>query len=139
MFYLYNLMAMLSTVIPGGESVPAATAADATGQAAEGGAGFFGSGGLSMILIYALLIGGMYFLLIRPQRKREKTMRELQASLQVGDDVVTSSGFFGNIVSIGENCFVVEFGSGKGVRIPVRKTDVVGKQSPYTTPGSKDS
>ena len=136
MFYLYNLALLTtSTIITGGETAPA-PAAEPTGagaQAVEGAAGLFGGGGMSMILIYAAIIGGMYFLMIRPQRKRERALREMQGSLAVGDDVVTSSGFFGNIVSIGEDCFIIEFGSGKGVRIPVRKTDIIGKQSPNTT------
>jgi len=138
---LYNwawaTMLTTSTVITGGESTPAAAplADETAAGAAEGGFGIMG-GGASMILIYAAVIGGMYFLMIRPQRKREKTMKEMQAALQVGDDVVTSGGFFGNIVSVGEDSFVIEFGTGKGVRIPVLKQHVVGKQKPYMTQAS---
>lgn len=138
LYNLYNFMTMLNstTILGGGETPVPGDAVEgvAEGAARAGGAGFFGGGDMmSMLLIYAAVIGGMYFLLIRPQRKREKTLREMQSSLEVGDDVITSSGFFGNIVSIGDDSFIIEFGSGKGVRIPVRKQDVIGKQSPKTT------
>jgi len=135
MFYFYDLMTILSTVITGGESAPSPVD---IGETTATGGGFFGGDWVSMMLIYAAVIGAMYFLLIRPQRRREKTMREMQASLQVGNEVVTSSGFFGTIVSIGEDCFIIEFGTGKGVRIPVRKTDVIDRRSPNISVSSKD-
>ncbi|HIZ55551.1 MAG TPA: preprotein translocase subunit YajC [Firmicutes bacterium] len=52
-----------------------------------------------------------YFLLIRPQRKRDKQMQEMRNSLQVGDEVVTSGGIIGIVVSIKEDTVVVETGS----------------------------
>jgi len=137
-YYLHNLAMLASTVIPGGDTPPQSAPGVENAPATEGAAGLFGGGGMSMILWVGIMIGMMYFLMIRPQRKRERDMRELQSSIKVGDDVITSSGFFGNIVSVGEDCFIVEFGSGKGVRIPVRKSDVIGKQSPTTVVSAKE-
>ena len=99
--------------------------------------GLFGGGSGMMILIYAVILGGMYFLLLRPQRKKEKQMKEMQAAIRTGDNVVTSSGMFGKVMDVGEDCFVVEFGTNRGVRIPVRKSDVLGVKEPKMTPAPK--
>lgn len=101
-----------------------------------------GGGGFTvwwMYGIWALVIVGFYFLTIRPQRKRDKAMREMQGGLKVGDNVLTNGGMFGRIADIGEDCFVVEFGTNRGIRIPIRKGDVLGVQSPQLTkPVSKE-
>jgi len=87
--------------------------------------------------IWIAVIVGFYFLTIRPQRKREKKMKEMQSSIKPGDNIVTSGGMFGRVADVGEDCFVVEFGTNRGVRIPIRKSDVLGIQSPKTTPAPK--
>jgi preprotein translocase subunit YajC len=57
-----------------------------------------GSGGSSLGLLFFLIIPvAMYFLMIRPQRKRMRQQAELQASIGVGDEVVTNSGIYGFI------------------------------------------
>ena len=89
--------------------------------------------GWSVLGIYALVFAGMWFLLIRPQRKREKAMRELQSSITTGDNIITSGGLFGKVADVGEDCFVVEFGTNRGVRIPVNKADVVAVRTPKMT------
>ena len=99
------------------------------------------AGGFNMIWMYgiwALVIVGFYFLTIRPQRNRDKQMREMQSAIKVGDNVVTTGGMFGRIAEVGEDCFVVEYGTNRGVRIPVRKTDVLGIKTPQLTPASAE-
>ena len=119
-----------------GAPAPAAAAqavANGTAVAAEGAAG----GGMNMIWIYGvwvLVIVGFYFLTIRPQRKREKAVREMQAAIKVGDEVLTNGGMYGRIAELGDDCFVIEFGINRGIRIPVRKTEVLSVQSPRLTP-----
>ncbi|MBE6011510.1 MAG: preprotein translocase subunit YajC [Lachnospiraceae bacterium] len=76
------------------------------------------------IVIYAVLIGGLYFFMSRPQKKREKQLKELQASIKVGDSVVTSGGFYGKVVDTADDLYIIEFGTNKGVRIPVNKAEV---------------
>ncbi len=98
----------------------------------EGG-GLFGSSIWTMALIYVAVIGALYFFSIKPQRKREKLAKEMRSSLQVGDNIVTSTGFYGKIVDIGGDVFVVEFGTNKGIKIPVNKNDVVAKKEPDFT------
>ena len=57
-----------------------------------------GNGGSSLGLLFFLIIPvAMYFLMIRPQRKRMRQQAELQASIGVGDEVVTNSGIYGFI------------------------------------------
>jgi preprotein translocase subunit YajC len=57
-----------------------------------------GSGGSSLGLLFFLIIPvAMYFLMIRPQRKRLRQQSELQASIGIGDEVVTNSGIYGFI------------------------------------------
>ena len=83
--------------------------------------------------IWIIWIGvfvGFYFLLIRPQRKREKQRQEMVSAIKTGDNVLTTGGLFGKVVDVGEDCFVVEFGTNKGLRIPVSKNDVVGIREP---------
>ena len=125
-------------VIRGGEA-PAATAAAVSGAAQAvatadpaAGGGMFGS--MSILLIYAAIIGALYFFMFRPQRKRDKEAKQMQENLRTGDNVVTSAGFYGKIVDVGEDCFIVEFGANRGVRIPVRKSDISGVKEPKTTP-----
>jgi preprotein translocase subunit YajC len=110
----------------------AATAA-ATAAPAAGGGGLLGGGIFPTVLIYAVIIGAAYFLMIRPQRKRDKEFKSMQSGLKTGDSVLTAGGLFGTIVSIGEDCFILEFGTNKSVRVPVRKTEVVGVASPKTS------
>ena len=94
------------------------------------------AGGLSMWWMYGvwvLVIVGFLFLTILPQRKKDKQMREMQSSIKVGDNVLTSGGMFGRIAEVGHDCFVVEFGTNKGVRIPIQKSNVLGIKTPQIT------
>ena len=60
-----------------------------------------------MLLIFVVF----YFLLIRPQRKRDKEIQKMRSSLEVGDEVITSGGIIGRVVSLREDTLVIETGS----------------------------
>lgn len=60
-----------------------------------------------------LLIVIMYFLLIRPQRKREKSVNEMRRGLQVGDEIITIGGLCGKIVKTKDETIVVQVGADK--------------------------
>lgn len=62
---------------------------------------------IPLILIFVVF----YFLLIRPQKKREKATNEMRNNVQVGDEVVTQGGIVGRVVSIKEDNIVIETGS----------------------------
>lgn len=76
------------------------------------------------VLMYVLIFGGLYLFWIKPQKKKEQKLREMQLGITTGNDVVTSSGFYGKVVDVTDKAFIVEFGTNKGVRVPVRKDDV---------------
>ncbi|MCL2855270.1 MAG: preprotein translocase subunit YajC [Defluviitaleaceae bacterium] len=108
------------------------------GGGEEAAGGFFG-GSAMMLVVWGVVIVGMWFLLIRPQRKREKEVREMQSGLKVGDSIVTTSGFFGKIVGSGTDAFLIEFGENKSLRVWVRKGDIAGIKSPTTTASKDDA
>ncbi len=80
--------------------------------------------GIGMVLIYAILIGAMWFFMIRPQKKEQKRVAAMQASLENGDCVLTTSGFYGIIIDIAEDTVIVEFGNNKNCRIPMEKSAI---------------
>ena len=82
------------------------------------------------IVYFVFLIGLMYFIAIRPQKKEKKKMQELLASVAVGDSVLTSSGMYGVIIDMTEDTVIVEFGSNKNCRIPMRKDAIVQVEKP---------
>ena len=61
--------------------------------------------------IIALMLVVMYFILIRPQRKKEKEQRSMRDSLEVGDGITTIGGIVGRVVSIKEDTVLIETGS----------------------------
>ena len=60
------------------------------------------------ILIMVLLFAVMYFILIRPQKKKDKEAKAMQSSLQVGDEIVTIGGIVGLVVQVNEDNIVIE-------------------------------
>ncbi len=68
---------------------------------------------LSSLLPFILLLAVFYFMIIRPQRKRDKENREMLASLAVGDNVTTIGGICGKITSIREDIIILEVGVDK--------------------------
>lgn len=90
-----------------------------------------GSFGIWGILIYLVIIGAIfYFLLIRPQKKQQKQMDALVNSLEIGDSVLTTAGFYGVVIDVMEEVIVVEFGNNKNCRIPMKKSAVVEVEKP---------
>jgi preprotein translocase subunit YajC len=67
---------------------------------------------LGTVLPLVLMFAIFYFLLIRPQQKQQKAVREMQNSLQKGDKIVTIGGLHGILDSIDENKIIVKVGDG---------------------------
>ena len=86
--------------------------------------------GFGIIIYFAFLFGVMWFIMVRPQRKREKAMQEMQSSIKVGDMVVTNAGMYGKVIDMVNNLFIIEFGLNKGIRIPVEKASVTSVKEP---------
>ena len=64
-------------------------------------------GGLGSLLPIALLFVGMWFLVIAPQRKRQKAHDAMLGALQTGDEIITSGGVYGTITNVKDDRFVV--------------------------------
>jgi len=82
-----------------------------------------GTGGstLPVILIYAVVIGALfYFLLIRPQRRRMRQHQDLVSSLEVGDEVTTIGGIYGTIEFMDETSAVLQIEGGGRLRVSRR-------------------
>lgn len=81
-----------------------------------------GASMLSSLLLPIVLIGVMYFLMIRPQMKRAKEHRGMLEKLVKGDEVLTNGGIAGTVTDIGENFISVEIAD--NVRIRVQKAAI---------------
>jgi preprotein translocase subunit YajC len=83
------------------------------------------------IVMYAVVIGGLfYFLLIRPQRSRQKKQQELQSSLAVGDEVQTIGGIYGTIEYFDEESGTVVIQVEGGGKLRVTRRALAGKVTP---------
>lgn len=91
---------------------------------ADGAAGAGGAGLISMLLMYAVIIGAMWFFLMRPQNKEKKRVAAMLAALEIGDVVLTTSGFYGVVIDMKDDMVIVEFGSNKNCRIPMEKSAI---------------
>ena len=92
-------------------------------QAAESTQGGWMSMG-GILLFYAVVIGAMYFFMVRPGKKEQKRVASMIASLEEGDCVLTTSGFYGIVIDISEDTVIVEFGNNKNCRIPMEKSAI---------------
>lgn len=72
---------------------------------------------MSTLLFPVILIGIMYFLMIRPQMKRQKDHRAMLEKLSRGDEVITNGGIAGSVVELGESFITVEIANGVQVRL----------------------
>ena len=83
-------------------------------------------GSIGIIIVYVVVIGAMmYFLAIKPQKKEQKRTQALMDSMEIGDYVLTTSGFYGVVIDIAEDVVIVEFGSDRHCRIPMQKEAIV--------------
>ena len=81
-----------------------------------------GSAQTTVMLIWIVaLFAIMYFMMWRPQKKEQKRLQAMLNSMEVGDSIVTTSGFYGVIIDMTEEDVIVEFGNNKNCRIPMRK------------------
>ena len=82
------------------------------------------AGLISMLISFVILGVFFYFIIIKPQKKEQKRMSTMLSSLEIGDSVLTNSGFYGVVIDITDDTVIVEFGSNKNCRIPMQKTAI---------------
>ena len=105
---------LMALLFVGGCAVP-------TGEEpAEGGVGW------EMIIFLILIFGVFYFLMIRPQRKRQKDQQQMTQELMRGDKVITIGGIMGQVESVSEDSVVIKVESGTTLRM--LKSSIAGKR-----------
>ena len=82
------------------------------------------------VLYFAVLIGIFYFLFYRPQKKEQKKKTALINSVEVGDSILTTSGFYGIVIDVTDEDVIVEFGNNKNFRIPMKKAAIEQVEKP---------
>ncbi len=74
---------------------------------------------MNPLLMFVIIIAIMYFLMIRPQRKRQKEIEDFRRSLKPGMEVVTSGGIYGKIKEIDGGIVVMEIAHNVNVRVDI--------------------
>ena len=88
-------------------------------------------GSLGVIVVYVGVVGRvMYFIAIKPRKKEQKRQQELMDSMEIGDYVLTTSGFYGVLIDISEDDVIVEFGNNKNCRISMQKKAIAQVEKP---------
>ena len=85
------------------------------------------SGGSSSLIFFAIMAVAFYFLFIRPQRKRQAQLQEVQDGLSIGMDVRTIGGILGRIVDLDVDSVVLEIEAG---RMRVARKGIAGTVTP---------
>jgi preprotein translocase subunit YajC len=87
--------------------------------------GSSGAGILITVLYLVFIIGLMYLIIVRPQKKQRQQLDELHKGMEPGDNIMTTGGFYGTILDIPDDTTViVEFGNNKNCRIPMHKNAI---------------
>jgi preprotein translocase subunit YajC len=92
--------------------------------------------GSGQLVILLLMVAVFYFLLIRPQQRRLKSLQALQSSLQLGDEVITSAGFLGTIRRFDGEIVTIELSP--GVEARVNRRAISGKVNPEPVGGAAE-
>lgn len=80
---------------------------------------------IPLILMYVVVFGVFfYFVLYRPQKKEQKKTSAMLSTLEIGDCVLTTSGFYGIVIDITDDTVIVEFGNNKNCRIPMQRSAI---------------
>jgi preprotein translocase subunit YajC len=89
-------------------------------------------------LLLALFIAAAYFLIIRPQQRRRREAQEVQASIGVGDEIVTVAGLYGTVVDIDDKVVTIEVSPGVTNRYARQAVgQVVNRANRPAPPGSE--
>lgn len=86
----------------------------AQGEASSAAPGGFDFSGIIMIVA---LLAIFYFLMIRPQQKRQKEIQKFRESIKVGDNVITAGGIYGKVDAVKETYFILDIGDKVKIRI----------------------
>ena len=82
-----------------------------------------GGGSAQFLIMMVLIFGVMYFLMIRPQQKKQKEQREMISALTVGDEELTSGGIVGKITKVSDNFLTLQIA--EGTEILIQRASIV--------------
>jgi preprotein translocase subunit YajC len=82
----------------------------------------------STLIMFGLIIGIFYLMIIRPQQKRQKEREALLGQIKKGDKVITAGGIHGEVVNIDEKTLLIEIAEKVKVKIERNSISVVNKQ-----------
>lgn len=72
------------------------------------------------LLMWVVVFGVFYFLLIKPQKKKDKQLKEMRENLKVGDKVTTIGGIIAHVAKVEENAVILEIGPNR-TKVPFEK------------------
>ena len=108
MLNLMNILAEATEAV----AVTAPETAAATGDAAATASAGAGAGSMvSTIIMMVAMVAIFYFLLIRPQRKKDKQVKDMLSALKVGDRICTIGGLYGTIAALKDDTVTLTMGS----------------------------
>ena len=90
---------------------------------------------LTLIIPIALMILIFYFLIIRPEKKRNKEMQDMLNNIQVADEVITTGGIIGRVISVKEDTVLIETGSDR-TKIRVVKSAIAKNNTVHEAPAA---
>ena len=79
---------------------------------------------ISLVISVAVMFIVFYIFVMIPQKKEQKRTTQMLADMEEGDVILTTSGFYGVLIDITDDDVIVEFGSNKNCRIPMRKSAI---------------
>ena len=94
------------------------------------GTGMMPSMGMTTIVYLVFIVGMIYFMMIRPQQKEKKRLQSMFQAMEIGDNVLTTAGFYGTIIDVTDDTVIVEFGNNKNCRIPMQKNAITQIEKP---------
>jgi preprotein translocase subunit YajC len=94
---------------------------------------------VELLIPIALLVALTYFVLVRPQRRRQQQQNEMVSQLEEGVEILTAGGVYGRVRSIREDELTVEIAPGTNVKLDKRAVAmVVPREEPQTVPAAAD-
>lgn len=93
---------------------------------------------MAFIIVLVAMLVFMYFLLIRPQRAKQRATQEMLANLKVGDEVITIGGMYGDVIEVEEDKVTLEIAEDVHVEVTRRAIANIVKEEPAELEGGED-
>jgi len=103
-----NFFQFLPSALTMADEVASGAAGTASDGASSAPAGMTGGNLLLTVGYLVVIVGALYFVMIRPQRKRTKKEAKMRENIQVGDEILTVGGIYGRVVSLKEDSIIIE-------------------------------